>query len=132
VLIFTRGIPTFSNEGEAWAVIGVFPKIFPYCIRPIYCSSKCLCQKIKFLSLVLIFGHFIIKNKIKIILAFIHFQLARGKFKSSPFHSSNSTNPLKTPLDPLSFTQFFKYFVIFIDIQILMSLLSTPLYLPPV
>jgi len=34
-LIFTRGIPTFSNENEAQAVIGVFPKIFPYCIRPI-------------------------------------------------------------------------------------------------
>jgi len=30
-LIFTGGIPTFGceNENEAWAVVGVFPKIFP-------------------------------------------------------------------------------------------------------
>jgi len=23
-----------KNENEGWDVIGVFPKIFPYCIRP--------------------------------------------------------------------------------------------------
>jgi len=36
-VIFTRGIPTFSNENEngSWAVMVVFPRIFPYCIRPI-------------------------------------------------------------------------------------------------
>jgi len=35
-LIFTRGIPTFSNENEneASGIFGVFPKIFSSCIGP--------------------------------------------------------------------------------------------------
>jgi len=37
ILIFTRGIPTFSNENEneASGIFGVFPKLCSSCIGPI-------------------------------------------------------------------------------------------------
>jgi len=39
-LIFTRGIPTFSNENEneASGIFVVFPRIFSLCIGPINIS----------------------------------------------------------------------------------------------
>jgi len=42
ILIFTRGIPTFSheNENEAIGILGVFPKNCSSCIGPIPVRDK--------------------------------------------------------------------------------------------